>query len=272
MNVNNPSPLYICCPSCGFNNSIGTEICSGCGINMHAYKKNEEFLNETKEILRDEYVAFQENLTDNSVTGPNFEDKPLFLIRLRQAIFVSIISGIIVIIGIVIIGVFIRSMQIKSKESLQLARNCIQSGDYSCAKSHLLMAKRLMVNKNSLSPLYLHLSIILAKDAFEHDQFDIALEQANLCLEFDQGNIECKNIKCDASYLVAERYAHIAEWKQSINLLDDVIIICPNIEKARSLQEDIYERWYLDALNRNNSLEARKVKTQWLARYPENLE
>jgi len=270
MKVNNPSPLHICCPSCGFFNSIGIEICSGCGINMRAYKKSDEFLNETKEKLRDDFIAFQENLTDNTATFPKLEDKPWFILRLRQTIIISIIIGIILIIGIVIIGVFIRKMQTKGVESLHVAQNCIQSGDYACAKSNLKMAKRFMVNKNTLNPVNLKLSILYAKDAFEHDQLDIALEQSSICLSLDQHNVECKNIKCDANYLLAERYAYISAWKKSINLLDEVIVNCSNIMKARSLQEDIYKRWHEDALNRNNSLEARKVKNQWFARYPEN--
>lgn len=66
---------------------------------------------------------------------------------------------------------------------------------------------------------------------------------------------------------LAKQYAQAGQWESATDELEVALAKSPGDAKALALLEDIYGRWYRDALGRGDLIEALRVKLQQEARF-----
>lgn len=252
------------CPSCGYENLMGSVICSGCGINMRSYQANEEKINN---LLQDD----QSEIDPANPQSNNAEQKNKRLQYRRKitaTVIISISLGLLVIAASLLLGYQLEQRRNNATESFAAAKNCFENKDYECASEAVLKAEKNGYNEEEIKALQVSISLESAKAALIADLPEIALEQLITCLGIQPNNIGCIQTACTAKMKIAERYVATARWEDAVNLLDELISSCPNLSESRSLQEDTFSRWYEDAKRTANFLELNRIKQLWNARFP----
>lgn len=253
------------CPSCGYENLMGSVICSGCGINMRSYQANEEKIID----------LLQENQSDsdpkNLKNKNNAEQKEVRLQyrkKVTAIVAISISLGLVVIAASLLFGYQRDQRKNKAAEFFAAAQSCYENSDYSCASEAVLKASKYGFKEEEVRQLQVSISLESAKVALSADLPEIALDQLVTCLAIQPNNISCVQSACTAKTMIAERYVATARWEDAVTLLDEIITSCPNLTESRTLQEDTFDRWYENARRQGNLLEMNRIKQLWNARFP----
>ena len=253
------------CPSCGYENLMGSVICSGCGINMRSYQANEEKIID----------LLQENQSDsdpkNLKNKSNVEQKEVRLQyrkKVTAIVAISISLGLVVIAASLLFGYQRDQRKNKAAEFFAAAQSCYENSDYACASEAVLKASKYGFKEEEVRQLQVKISLESAKVALSADLPEIALEHLGTCLGIQPNNISCVQSACTAKTMIAERYVATARWEDAVTLLDEIITSCPNLAESRTLQEDTFDRWYENARRQGNLLEMNRIKQLWNARFP----
>ncbi len=253
------------CPSCGYENLMGSVICSGCGINMRSYQANEEKIID----------LLQENQSDsdpkNLKNKSNAEQKEVRLQyrkKVTAIVAISISLGLVVIAASLLFGYQRDQRKNKAAEFFAAAQSCYENSDYACASEAVLKASKYGFKEEEVRQLQVSISLESAKVALSADLPEIALDQLVTCLAIQPNNISCVQSACTAKTMIAERYVATARWEDAVTLLDEIITSCPNLTESRTLQEDTFDRWYENARRQGNLLEMNRIKQLWNARFP----
>jgi uncharacterized Zn finger protein (UPF0148 family) len=253
------------CPSCGYENLMGSVICSGCGINMRSYQANEE---KIIDLLQENQTDTDPKNRKNKINPEQKDDRLQYRKKISATIAISIGLGLVVIAVSLLFGYQLEQRRNKAAESFAAAQSCFEKSDYECASEAVLKASKYGFKEEEVRQLQVKISLESAKVALSADLPEIALEHLVTCLGLQPNNISCVQTACTARTMIAERYVATARWEEAVTLLDEIITGCPNLSDSRSLQEDAFNRWYENARRQGNLLEMNRIKQLWNARFP----